>query len=78
MSDKHYMNIYFLFAGTRVEKFRIFFHEKKKKMHFVVPGLPPYKRNGNHRQSIMVIFENIKITESAMEVYGNMQVMKSP
>ena len=37
-------------------------------------GLPPYKTQGNHRKSSMVIYENIKDIESTIEIYGNMQV----
>ena len=42
------------------------------------PGLPPYKKHGNHRKSFMVIYENIKVIESTIEVSGNMQVIKRP
>ena len=41
-------------------------------------SLPPYKKNGKHRKSQMVIYENIKVIESATEVYGNMLVKKRP
>ena len=41
-----------------------------------LPGSAPYKNRGNHRKSYMVIYENIKIIESTIEVYGNMQVIK--
>ena len=42
------------------------------------PGLPPYKKQGNHRKSYMVIYENSKVIESTTEVYGYMQVIKRP
>ena len=29
------------------------------------PGLPPYKKHGNYSKSYMVIYENIKVIESA-------------
>ena len=44
----------------------------------VFPGLPQYKNHGNHRKSYMVIYENNKVIESAVEVYGNKQVVKRP
>ena len=37
-------------------------------------ALPPYKKHGTHRKSYMVIFQNIKVMESAIEIYGNMPV----
>ena len=40
--------------------------------------LPPYKKHGNDRKSYTVIYGNIKVKESSIEVYGNMQVMKRP
>ena len=43
-----------------------------------VPSLPRYKKQGNHRKSYMVIYENIKVLESTIEVYGNMQVIRRP
>ena len=36
------------------------------------------KKQGNHRKSYMVIYENIKLIESTIEVYGNTQVIKRP
>ena len=39
-------------------------------------GLPPYKKQGNHRKPCMVIYEYIKGIKSTVEVYGNMQVIK--
>ena len=44
----------------------------------MVSGLPQYKKEGNHRKSSMVVYENMKVIESSIEVYGNMQVLKSP
>ena len=44
----------------------------------VDPGLLPYKKQGNHRKSYMVVYENIKVIESSIEVYGNMQVIRRP
>ena len=44
----------------------------------ILPGLPPYKKQGNHRKSYMVMYENMKVIESSIEVYGNMQVIKRP
>ena len=38
-----------------------------------MPGVPPYKKQGNHRKSYMVIYGNMKVIESSIEVYGNMQ-----
>ena len=46
--------------------------------YYAQSGSPPYKKHGNHRKSYMVIYENIKVIESAIEVYGNMQVIKRP
>ena len=40
--------------------------------------LPPYKKHGNHGKSYIVIYGNIKVKESSIEVSGNMQVMKRP
>ena len=43
------------------------------------PGLPPYKKREIIESHIfLVIYENIKVTESAIEAYGNMEVMKKP
>ena len=54
----------------------------ERKQHFTFifasPGLPPYKKHGNHRKSYMVIYENTKVVESTIEDFGNMQVIKSP
>ena len=43
-----------------------------------IPGLPAWKKYGCHRKSYMVIYENMKVIESFIEVYGNMQVIKRP
>ena len=40
------------------------------------PSLPLYKKQRNHRKSYMVIYENIKVIESTIEVYGNMHAIK--
>ena len=40
--------------------------------------LPPYKEDANLTKSNMVINGNIKVKESAIEVYGKMQVIKGP
>ena len=37
-----------------------------------------YKKQGIRRKSYMVIYENIKVIESAIDVYGNMQVIDRP
>ena len=37
-----------------------------------------HTKTGNHRKSYMVIYENMKVIECSIEVYGNMQVIKSP
>ena len=50
----------------------------RRPLIFVEPGSTPYKKQGNHRKSYMVIDENIKGIESTREVYGNMQVIKRP
>ena len=42
----------------------------------VPPGLSPYKKQGNHRKSYMVIYENMKVIERSIEVYCSMQVIK--
>ena len=39
---------------------------------YMIPGLPPYKKQENHRKSYMVFYENMKVIESSTEVYGNM------
>ena len=49
-----------------------------KTVDYRTPGLTPYKKTGNHRKSYMVIYENMKVIESFIEVYGNMQVIKRP
>ena len=41
-----------------------------------LPGLPPHKKHENHKKSYMAFYENVKIIESAIEVYGNMQIIK--
>ena len=43
-----------------------------------LPGLLPYKKQGNHRKLYMVIYENMKVIESSIEVYDNMLVIKKP
>ena len=43
-----------------------------------VMGLSVYKKLRIHRKSYMVIYGNIHFIESAIEVYGNMQVIKRP
>ena len=43
-----------------------------------VMGLSVYKKLKIHRKSYMVIYGNIKLIESAIEVYGNMQVIRRP
>ena len=40
------------------------------------PSLPPYKKQGDHRKSYAVIYENTKVMESTIKVDGNMQVIK--
>ena len=45
---------------------------------FVLPGSPSYKKQGNHRKSYIVNYENITVIENTIEVYGNMQVIKRP
>ena len=52
--------------------------ERIEKTIHIIPGWPPYKKHGNHRKSDKVIYENSKVIESAIEVYGDMQVMKRP
>ena len=42
------------------------------------PGLVPCKKLGNHRKSYMVVHENVKVIESSIEVYGNIQVIIRP
>ena len=44
----------------------------------ILPGFTNIQKQGNHRKSYMVIYENIKVIESAIESYGNIQVMKRP
>ena len=34
------------------------------------------RKQGNHRKLYMVIYENMKVVENSIEVYGNMQVIK--
>ena len=40
------------------------------------PGAPPYKKQGSHRKSYMVMYENIEVIESTIKIYGKMQVIK--
>ena len=42
------------------------------------PGFNTVQKPGNHRKSCMVIYENHKVIESTIEVYGNMKVIKRP
>ena len=57
---------------TVVEKFQT-------RNHFFIPGFTTIqKKQGNHRKSYMVIYENIKVIESTIEIYGNMQVIRRP
>ena len=45
---------------------------------FHYPGSLPNKKQGNHRKSYVVIYENIKVMESTIEVCGSMQVIERP
>ena len=52
------------------------FRRPRKEAGFIVLwSLPPYKKQGNHRKSYMVIYENSKIIESTIEIYGKMLVI---
>ena len=42
------------------------------------PGLTTIQKHGNHRKSHMVTYENIRVMESSIEVYGDMQIIKRP
>ena len=53
-----------------------YFPQIPAKKVYSFPGSPPFKKQGNHRKSYMVIYENIKVIESNIEVYGYMQVIK--
>ena len=43
-----------------------------------ISGLPAYKKRGYHRKSYMVIYQNVKVIESTIAVYDNMQIIKRP
>ena len=49
----------------------------QKLQWYDIPGLPPYKKQGNHRKScMMMIYEDMKVIENSIEVHGNMQAIK--
>ena len=65
-----------VYVETHAERKKIHFHFEKLEEN-IYPSLPPYKKRRNHRKSYMVIYENIKVIQSTIEVYGNTKVIKN-
>ena len=61
-----------------IETYTTYARQDKLPAEITFPGSAPYKKQGNHRKSYMVIYENIQVTEITIEIYGNMRVIKRP